>query len=56
MTAGQYCKSKGITLAEVSRRTGVGRSCLYHWHKWKPELFETLVAGAIALKAAESAR
>lgn len=49
----EICKSAGFTLAEVSKTTSVSIQTLNNWHKNKPALFKTIVAGVAALKENE---
>lgn len=55
MTAAQYCKSQGVTLAQVSRLTGKSRQTLGNWFTWQTDLFKVVVAGAVAIRSSESA-
>ena len=50
MKPSEICKSAGFTLAEVSKTTSVSIQTLNNWHKNKPALFKTIVAGVAALK------
>lgn len=52
MTPSQQCKQAGLkSLAEVSRLTKVCQPTLYNWFKNKPELFNVVIAGCVALNA-----
>ena len=56
MTPSEQCKAAGLTsLAEMSRISGVSVQTLCNWHKDKPALFATVVAGAVVIKAANAA-
>jgi len=49
----QQCKAAGLRgLAELSRISEVSEQTLINWHKDKPALFATVVAGAVVIKAA----
>lgn len=51
ITPSQQCKQAGLkSLAEVSRLTNVCQPTLYNWFKNKPELFNVVIAGCVALK------
>ena len=50
MAASQQAKSKGLTsLKQVSDLTGVSPQTLDNWHKHKPELFEVVLCGCVAI-------
>lgn len=52
MTPSEQCKAAGLkSLAEVAKTSGVSVQTLINWHRDKPELFATVVAGAVAIKA-----
>lgn len=55
MTPSVQCKEAGIkSLAELAKISGVSVQTLINWHKDKPALFETVVAGAVVIKAANT--
>ena len=48
--ASAYCKQQGLkSLKQVEELTGQSRQTLLNWHKYKPQLFRVVVAGALAL-------
>lgn len=50
MTPSQQAKAAGLkSLAEMSRISGVSKRTLINWHKSKPQLFKTVLAGCVAL-------
>ena len=53
MTASEQAKAAGLkSLAELAKISGVSVQTLINWHKDKPALFATVVAGAVVIKAA----
>jgi len=49
-TAAKYALSKGLTgLTQVSELTGASLQTLDNWYKHKPELFNVVLAGCVAL-------
>ena len=53
MTPSQQCKAAGLkSLAELAKISGVSVQTLINWHKDKPTLFATVVAGAVVIKVA----
>ena len=51
MTPAQQAKAAGLkSLTQVSNETGVSLNTLTNWHRDKPELFKTVLAGVKALK------
>lgn len=49
-SAGDYCKARGLSVAEVGRMVGKPRQTLINWHRESPDLFRVVVAGVIAVK------
>ena len=50
MTASQQAKAAGLkSLAQVSELTGVSFQTLNNWAKHKPQLFEAVLLGCLAL-------
>jgi len=55
MTPSEQCKAAGLkSLAELAKISGVSVQTLINWHKDKPALFATALAGAVAIKAANA--
>ena len=55
MTASQQAKAAGLkSLAVVVEKTGASYQTLNNWHKHKPDLFATVLAGCKALHDAQS--
>ena len=55
MTPSQQAKAAGLSsLAVVVDMTGVSYQTLNNWHKHKPNLFATVLAGCKALHEAKS--
>lgn len=55
MTPSEQCKAAGLkSLAELAKISGVSVQTLINWHKDKPALFATVVAGAVVIKAANA--
>ena len=55
MTPSQQAKAAGLkSLAVVVEMTGVSYQTLNNWHKHKPELFTTVLAGCKALHDAKA--
>ena len=53
MTPSEQCKAAGLkSLAELAKISGVSVQTLINWHRDKPALFATVVAGAVVIKAA----
>lgn len=53
MTPSEQCKAAGLkSLAELVRISEVSEQTLINWHRNKPVLFATVVAGAVMIKAA----
>jgi len=53
MTPSEQCKAAGLkSLAELAKISGVSVQTLINWHKYKPALFTTVLAGAVVIKAA----
>ena len=53
MTPSEQCKAAGLkSLAELSKISEVSVQTLINWHKDKPALFATVLAGAVVIKAA----
>ena len=53
MTPSEQCKAAGLkSLAELAQISGVSVQTLINWHRDKPALFATVVAGAVVIKAA----
>jgi len=51
MTASEQCKAAGLkSLAEVAEMVRKPPQTLRNWHRDSPELFATVIAGAVALK------
>lgn len=56
MKPSETVKAAGLTsLAELATLSGVERNTLANWHKHKPLLFETVLAGAVLLKQKHNA-
>ena len=54
-TPSEQCKSAGLkSLAELSKISAVSVQTLINWHRDKPALFATVVAGAAVIKAANA--
>lgn len=54
MTPSQQAKQAGLdSLAEVSRMTGVRFQTLNNWARNKPDLFQVVIAGCVAMKERE---
>jgi hypothetical protein len=52
MTPSEQCKAAGLkSLAELAKISEVSVQTLINWHKDKPALFATVVAGAVVIKA-----
>ena len=52
-TAAEQCKSAGLSsLRELSDMVRKPPQALRNWHRDSPELFATVVAGAVVIKAA----
>ena len=52
MKPSETVKKAGLkSLTELSTLSGVERNTLANWHRDKPLVFKTLLAGAIALKS-----
>jgi len=50
MTPSEQCKTAGLySLAELSRISTVSAQTLSNWHREKPVLFATVLAGAVLL-------
>ena len=50
MTTSQKAKAKGLTnLKQVVELTGVSPQTLDNWSKHKPELFEVVLCGCVAI-------
>jgi hypothetical protein len=50
MTPSQQAKAAGLkSLTVASELTGVSLQTLGNWHKNKPELFQVVIAGCVAL-------
>lgn len=45
-TPSEHCKQYGLTLAEVSRRSGLSVQTLINWHRSRPAVFRLIVIGA----------
>jgi hypothetical protein len=55
MTPSQQAKAAGLkSLKQVTEITGVSGNTLDNWHKHKPELFKTVLAGCMAAESALS--
>ncbi len=55
MTPSQQAKQAGLkSLAQVSRITGVRFQTLNNWAKNKPELFNVVIQGCLAIKGADN--
>jgi len=53
MTPSEQCKAAGLkSLAELAKISGASTRTLINWHRDKPELFATVLAGAVVIKAA----
>ena len=53
MTAAEQCKAAGLkSLAELAEMVRKPSQTLRNWHRDSPELFATVVAGAVVIKAA----
>lgn len=53
MTAAEQCKEAGLkSLAELAAMVRKPPQTLRNWHRDAPELFATVVAGAVVIKAA----
>jgi transcriptional regulator with XRE-family HTH domain len=53
MTPSEQCKAAGLkSLADLAKISGVSVQTLINWHKDKPALFSTVLAGAVVIKAA----
>lgn len=51
MTPSEQCKAAGLkSLAELVRLSGVSEQTIINWHRNKPKLFKTVLAGAYVLK------
>lgn len=47
----QEAKSQGLkNLTQVSNMTGVSLNTLINWHRYKPQLFHTVIAGCVAIQ------
>ena len=54
MTPSDQAKVAGLdSLAQVSRISGVQLRTLINWHKHKPQLFQVVVMGCVAVKESE---
>ena len=54
-TTSQQAKAKGLTnLKQVSDLTGVSPQTLDNWCKRKPELFEVVLVGCVAILGVEN--
>lgn len=54
MTPAQQAKAAGLkSLSTVSELTGVSLQTLGSWHKNKPQLFQVVVMGCVAVKESE---
>lgn len=50
-TPSEACKQAGLdSLADLVRISTVSEQTLINWHKNKPQVFKTILAGAVALK------
>ena len=55
MTPSQQAKATGLkSLTVVSELTGVSLQTLGNWHKHKPQLFQVVVKGCVAVKESQS--
>ena len=53
MTPSEQCKAAGLkSFAELAEISVVSVQTLINWHKDKPALFATVVAGAVVIKVA----
>jgi len=53
MTPSEQCKAAGLkNLAELAAISSASTRTLINWHRDKPSLFATVVAGAVVIKAA----
>ena len=54
MTAANEARAAGLgSLAAVARMTGKTQQCLRNWHRDNRELFDIIIAGCKARKAAD---
>jgi hypothetical protein len=54
MTPSEQAKRAGLdSLAQVSRISSVQQRTLINWHKKKPQLFQVVVMGCVAVKESE---
>lgn len=50
-TPSQQAKAAGLkNLTQVSQTTGVSLNTLTNWHRDKPELFKTVLAGCVSIQ------
>ena len=57
MTPSEQCKTAGLkSLAELAKISGASSRTLINWHREKPALFATVLAGAVVIKAANDSR
>jgi hypothetical protein len=50
-TPSEQCKAAGLkSLAELAQISGVSVQTLINWHKDKPALFATVIAGAVVIE------
>ena len=55
MTPSQQAKAAGLaSLSQVTEISGVSVSTLKDWHKNKPELFKTVIAGCVMRQLVEA--
>tara|TARA_R110002033_G_C3897243_1_gene239788 strand:- start:18810 stop:18983 length:174 start_codon:yes stop_codon:yes gene_type:complete len=55
MTPSDQAKGAGLdSLAQVSRISGVQLRTLINWHKHKPQLFQVVIMGCVAVKGSGS--
>ena len=52
MTPSEQCKAAGLkSLAELAKISSASTRTLINWHKDKPALFATVLAGAVVIEA-----
>ena len=55
MPPSEQCKAAGLkSLVELAKISGVSVQTLINWSRDKPQLFATVVAGAVVIKAANA--
>ena len=45
MTAGEYAKSRGVTISQMAKASGKDRKTIYNWYNDNPKLFSLVIDG-----------